>query len=250
MVDGKDTPQIGTQVTNADKAVYSDLSSAEAQQALLISIFKFFIRERKPPTYRELANERGRSPSTIHRATDELRHKGYIDEDPGSSRAGPRDITLTDRAVSWLKFKGYDLTEYLQTAMIKAHVTAVPVLGEIAAGNPILAEENAESYLTLPSEYLPIGKVFILDVAGDSMTGDGVLDGDQVLVVPYLDPKGEGEMVTALIDDAATVKRLWRDGDGYRLEPSNPDFTAIPIRAVDKVLIQGRVVGLLRWNIK
>jgi len=250
LTDGKDTRQIGAQVTNVDKTLDSDLSSAEAQQALLILIFNFFIRERKSPTYRELAAKRGRTPSTIYRAVKELRHKGYIDKDPESSRAGPRDITLTDRAVSWLKSGGYDVTEYLQTAMIKAHVTAVPVLGEIAAGNPILAEENAESYLTLPSEYLPIGKVFILDVVGDSMTGDGVLDGDQVLVVPYPDPKGKGEMVTAIIDDAATVKRLWRDGDGYSLVPSNPDFEAIPIGPADIVLIQGRVVGLLRWNIK
>jgi repressor LexA len=237
-------------VTNFDETTYSDLASAEAQQALLIAIFKFFIKKRKPPTYRELAAERGRTPSTIHRAADELRHKGYIDEDPVGSRAGPRDITLTDRAVRWLRFKGYDVTDYLQTAMIKAHVTAVPVLGEIAAGNPIFAEEDARSYLTLPAEHLPIGKIFILDVVGDSMTGDGVLDGDQVLVVPYEQPKAEGEMVAALIDDAATIKRLWRDGDGYRLEPSNPDFTPIPIRATDKFLIQGRVVGLLRWNIR
>jgi len=84
------------------------------------------------------------------------------------------------------------------------------------------------------------------------MIEDGVLDGDQVLVVPYPDPKGDGEMVVALIEGAATVKRFWRNGDAYNLEPSNssPEYKSMPIRATDKFLIQGRVIGLLRLRIR
>jgi repressor LexA len=240
---------LAPKVANTDDELYSDLASAEAQRALLIAIFKFYVAEKKSPTYRELAKLMARTISTIHRAARELRTKGYIDEDPESSRAEARNIVLTEYAVGWLKFIGHDVTDYLEATTIKDLVRAIPVLGEIAAGNPILTEGNVESYMALPAGQLPLGKIFALNVVGDSMTGDGVLDGDQVLIVPYSSPKGEGEMVVALIEDAATVKRLWRDGHGYRLEPSNPDFDPIMITAADRFLIQGRVVGLLRWNI-
>jgi repressor LexA len=126
------------------------------------------------------------------------------------------------------------------------------VLGEIAAGNPIFDDGNIREQVILPAHHLPIGEVYILDVVGHSMIEDGVLDGDQVLVVPYADPKGNGEMVVALVEGAATVKRLWRNGDEYYLKPSNssPEYKSMLIRATDKFMIQGRVIGLLRWKIR
>lgn len=134
-------------MANTDDELYSDLASAEAQRALLIAIFKFYVAEKKSPTYRELAKLMARTISTIHRAARELRTKGYIDEDPESSRAEARNIVLTEYAVGWLKFIGHDVTDYLEATTIKDLVRAIPVLGEIAAGNPILTEGNVESYV-------------------------------------------------------------------------------------------------------
>lgn len=135
--------------------------------------------------------------------------------------------------------------------MTKHDIRAVPVLGEVKAGNPMYADGNIRDYVALPDRHLPIGDVFVLDVIGDSMIGDGILDGDQVLIVPYHEPKGKGEMIVALIDDAATVKRLYRspDGSSFQLEPSNPAYESTIIRA-DEFLIQGRVIGVMRWKIK
>jgi SOS-response transcriptional repressor LexA len=190
--------------------------------------------------------------SNIHRAVGELRQKGYIENCEDGVPAEARDLELTDRALSWLRLQRYDISRYARTSMIKDYIRAIPVLGEIAAGNPIFDDGNIRGQVILPAQHLPIGEVYILDVVGHSMIGDGVLDGDQILVVPYPDPKGDGEMVVALLEGAATVKRLWRNGDLYNLEPSNssPEYKTMPIDAADKFTIQGRVIGLLRWRIR
>lgn len=236
-------------MTNYDDSPYWDLAYATRQQALLISILQFYLENGKSPNYRELGRTMKTATSNIHRAAKELRHKGYIEKTAEGSRAEARDLTLTDRALNWLRLQGYEISRYARTAVIKDYIRAIPVLGEIAAGHPIFDDGNIREHVILPAQFLPLGEIFILDVVGDSMMGDGVLHGDQVLVVPYPNPKGEGEMVAALVDDAATVKRLWRDSNGYRLEPSNPQFKPIIIHATDAVVIQGRIVGLLRWRI-
>ena len=99
----------------------------------------------------------------------------------------------------------------------------------------------------MPARHLPIGNVFLLKVIGDSMTGDAILEGDQVIIVPYLGtPKGEGEIVVALIDNDATVKHLYSHGETYRLESSNPQYQARIIKEGDNFYIQGRVIGIVR----
>jgi SOS-response transcriptional repressor LexA len=89
----------------------------------------------------------------------------------------------------------------------------------------------------------------MLGVKGRSMMGeDGILDGDQIIVVPYPEPKGEGEIVVAAVNGEETVKRLWRQGNTWRLQPSNPEFEEIPLKEGDR--ITGRVIGVVRWSIK
>ncbi len=99
----------------------------------------------------------------------------------------------------------------------------------------------------MPARDLPIGTVFLLKVSGDSMTGDGILDGDQVIVVPFREtPRGRGEVVVAVVDNDATVKHLFSDGETYRLEPSNDQYSARIIEDGDNFYIQGRVIGVMR----
>jgi repressor LexA len=239
-------------MTNADDSPYYDLQFAGRQQAVLIEILQFYLKHGKSPTYRELEGTMRTSRSNIHRAVGELRQKGYIEKGEVGIPAEARELELTDRSLSWLRLQGCDISRYARISVIKDYIRAIPVLGEIAAGNPIFDDGNIRGQVILPAQHLPIGEVYILDVVGHSMIEDGVLDGDQVLVVPYPDPKGDGEMVVALIEGAATVKRFWRNGDAYNLEPSNssPEYKSMPIRATDKFLIQGRVIGLLRWRIR
>jgi repressor LexA len=239
-------------MTNADDSSYEDLRSAARQQAVLIEILQSYIKHGKSPTYRELERSMRTTRSNIHRAVGELRQKKYIEKGEDGIPAGARELELTDRSLSWLRLQGYDISRYTRTSEIKDYIRAIPVLGEIAAGNPIFDDGNIRGQVILPAHHLPIGEVYILDVVGHSMIEDGVLDGDQVLVVPYQEPRGNGEMVVALVEGAATVKRLWRNGDEYTLKPSNssPEYEPIPIRASDKFAVQGRVIGLLRWEIR
>jgi repressor LexA len=235
-------------MANYDKSSDIDPKLTPRQEVALIEILKFDRNRGKPPTIRELARAMGKAHSNIHGVVVKLKDKGYVEPEEVGSRAEPRDIVLTVRAIEWLRSSGMDVSRYTQP-MIRDFVRAVPVLGEVAAGNPRDADGNIREYLTLPAQYLPIGDVFVLDVKGDSMIGDGVLDGDQVIVVQYPEPRGNGEMVAALVGDSATIKRLWRDKEFYRLEPSNPDFEATIIYPEDRAAIQGRVVGVLRWKV-
>jgi repressor LexA len=239
-------------MTNADDSVYYDLQSAARQQSVLIEVLQFYLKHGKSPTYRELERTMRTGKSNIHRAVGELRQKGYIEKGEQGIPAEARELELTDRSLGWLRLQGLDISRYARISIIKDYIRAIPVLGEIAAGNPIFDDGNIRGQVILPAHHLPIGEVYILDVVGHSMTEDGVLDGDQVLVVPYPDPKGDGEMVVALIEGAATVKRLRRSGDMYTLVPANssPEYKPIHIRATDRFVIQGRVIGLLRWRIK
>ena len=129
---------------------------------------------------------------------------------------------------------------------------AVPLLGEVGAGNPISAdsyyipEDDVEEYVPLPARNLPIGPVFMLRVRGDSMIGDHILNGDQVIVVPYSGQlAGNGEIVLALVNNDATVKHLKIQDGKYHLEPSNSAYST-QVEDPENVHIQGRVIGLLR----
>lgn len=126
----------------------------------------------------------------------------------------------------------------------------VPLLGNVAAGAPILANEGIIEYLPIPPQYARQNAVFAMRVRGDSMIGDGILDGDYIYVAPEAEPEN-GDMVVVLIGDETMVRRLRHEGSAIRLESSNPAYTALVLEEdAEQVTIQGKVIGTARWDIK
>ena len=126
--------------------------------------------------------------------------------------------------------------------LLRREVVNVPVLGRVAAGEPLFAQENIESYFPIPAEYMPNQEAFILQVKGDSMVNAGILDGDHIMVKsqPTAD---NGDVVVALIDDSATVKTFYKETNCYRLQPEND--TMDPIIVKDCTIL-GKVFGVMR----
>jgi SOS-response transcriptional repressor LexA len=147
-----------------------------------------------------------------------------------------------------------DVDTFEQRGTTKPDFRRVPLLWKVAAGKPMLADEdNVRDYLAMPTQHVRGDEIFMFEVSGDSMAGeDGVLDGDYVIV----DRRGswkDGDMVVVLVggdEGAATVKRLWREGAYFRLESSNPAYKAEFLREEDEPTIQGKVIGVVRWHIK
>ena len=129
--------------------------------------------------------------------------------------------------------------------MVRREVVNVPILGQVAAGQPLLAVENVSNYFPIPSEYLPNEETFMLTVKGESMVNMGIYEGDQIIVKKQ-STAANGEVVVALVDDSATVKRFYKENGHIRLQPEN-DFMD-PI-IVDDCEILGKVIGLIRMNI-
>ncbi len=120
----------------------------------------------------------------------------------------------------------------------------VPVVGRVAAGEPILAVENVENYFPIPAEFMPNSQTFMLNVKGESMINAGILDGDQILVQQQSTAEN-GDIVVALIDDSATVKTFYKEDGYYRLQPEND--TMEPIIVKDDLKILGKVIGVFRF---
>jgi len=178
-----------------------------------------------PPSVREIGDAVGlHSPSSVHAQLATLAEKGLLAKDPTK----PRAITLHRRPAG--------------TAAKRSSTTEVPLVGRIAAGGPILAEQNLEDSMTLPRDLVGSGTLFALTVRGDSMTGAGIMDGDTV-VVRQQNTADDGEIVAALIDDEATVKRLARRGGRVRLIAENPSYDDI---VPDELSLLGKVVAVLR----
>ncbi len=173
-----------------------------------------------PPSVREICNAVGlSSPSTVHRYINNLEEKGYIIKADSKKRA----IKLAKQE------NGVD-------------VLSVPVVGFVAAGQPILAEENIEEYFPLPINYAKNTQMFMLKVKGESMINAGILDGDYVIVEQSQTAKN-GEIVVALLDDSATVKTFYKEKDHIRLQPENDALE--PIITTDAKII-GKVSGVFR----
>ncbi|MBU3804697.1 MAG: transcriptional repressor LexA [Candidatus Cellulosilyticum pullistercoris] len=195
-----------------------------AKQEQILNCIKQSLKDKGyPPSVRELCLAVGlSSTSTVHSHLNTLEKKGYIRRDPSK----PRTIEVLDEEVNW----------------ISEHVSAIPVLGKVTAGAPILAVENIEEYFPLPKQLTRHDETFMLNVRGTSMINAGIYDGDQIIVRKQ-DSANNGEIVVALIGDEVTVKRFFKEKDCVRLQPENDSMD--PIYCED-VHILGKVIGLIR----
>ncbi len=185
-----------------------------------------------PPTYREIGDALGiASTNGVADHVKALIKKGYLKKiDPGPDGAGvARGLQLTDKAGT--KRRGA--------------VVSVPLVGSVAAGQPILAEENYERTLHFDRGLVPDGVIFALQVRGESMIEEGIHDGDFVIVKQQSTARN-GDIVVALVDGDATVKHFFREGARIRLQPANADMEPIYVDSTNTTLIQGLVVGVYR----
>lgn len=194
------------------------------QQEILDYIKDEILKKGYPPTVREICETvHLKSTSSVHSHLETLEKNGYIRRDPTK----PRAIEICD-----------DSFQVVRTEMV-----SIPVIGNVAAGLPILAEENIEEYFPVPADVVPKGESFILNVRGESMVNVGILDGDRVFVNSCA-TANNGEIVVALIDDSATVKTYYKEDGHIRLQPENDTIDPI---IVDNCQILGRVYGVLRF---
>jgi repressor LexA len=194
----------------------------DRQQTVLTFVEEFCSRQGYPPTVREVAAAFGIQPRAAADHLTALKRKGYLHREPGVSRG----LSLALRSVG--------------------PVVEVPVLGRIAAGQPLLSSENVEETLPLPSSWVQGEEVFLLKVTGESMAP--VILPDDLVMVRAQARVGRGEIAVVLVDDEATLKRVYEEAGGLVLKGDNPDFTPLrfsPEEAVD-VKILGKVVGVYR----
>ena len=202
------------------------------QQAVLDCIEDCIREKGYGPTVREVCETLGlSSPSTVHVHLKALEEKGYIKRDPLKSRS----IALT-----YHLDRDDDASDVVSPTFSK--VVNVPLVGNVAAGSPILAEENITDTITLPTDIVGDSPSFLLSVRGESMIEAGINDGDYV-VVKEQPVANNGDIVVAIIDDGATVKRFFREADHIRLQPENS--TMDPIITTD-CSIAGKVVAVFR----
>lgn len=193
------------------------------QQQILEYIKDEILKRGYPPAVREICEAVNlKSTSTVHAHLERLEKNGYIRRDPTK----PRAIEIVD-----------DSFQQVRTEMV-----SIPVVGRVAAGEPILAEQNIESYFPVPASMVPNGDSFVLNVKGDSMINAGIFSGDQIFV-HACDTAKNGDMVVALVDDSATVKTFYKESDHIRLQPENDDMDPI---IVNDCQILGRVFGVFR----
>ncbi len=200
------------------------------------------IKEGYPPTIREIGGEFGFSEKAAHDHLNALEKKRYIKREDGK----PRAISILKEAdpklvtSGWLE--GQNANPVL--ANVQRDIIEIPIFGRVAAGEPLLASQNIEGTLPMPTRMLNDYECFALRIIGSSMIGVGILDGDFVIVrrQSNADP---GDIVVALVDDEATVKRFFIDGDRIRLQPENPTMQP-SIFELNEVMILGKVIGLHR----
>ncbi len=191
------------------------------QQQILDYLKKHLKQKGYPPSVREIGKAVGlSSSSTVHSHLEALEKKGYIRKDPTKPRA--------------LKIKGANNSD--------DNTFSLPLVGEIAAGSPVIAQENIESYMPLPAEIVKGDEGFILKVKGDSMIDAGIFDGDYI-VVRQQQVAQNGQTVVALLEDEATVKTFYKEKDHIRLQPENSSMEPLKVKNPS---ILGIVVAVLR----
>lgn len=193
------------------------------QQEILEYLKNQILDHGYPPAVREIcAAVNLKSTSSVHSHLATLEKNGYIRRDPTK----PRAIEIVDDE--------FNLT--------RRELRNIPIIGEVAAGQPILAEQNIAGYFPVSSDDLPSGELFVLKVRGESMINVGIYDGDQIFV-QQTPVARNGDIVVALVEDSATVKTYYKEEGRYRLQPENDTMDPI---YVDEVVILGKVVGLFR----
>lgn len=193
------------------------------QREILEYIKQEILNKGYPPAVREICEAVDlKSTSSVHSHLETLEKNGYIRRDPTK----PRAIEIID--------DNFNLT--------RREVVNVPILGNVAAGQPLLAVENIENYFPIPVELLPNKEIFMLNVRGESMINAGIYDGDQVLVQKQSDARN-GDIVVALVEDSATVKTFYKENGHFRLQPEND--TMDPIIVADCQIL-GKVFGVFR----
>jgi repressor LexA len=196
---------------------------SKKQEEILQYIKSQIIEKGYPPAVREICSAVNlKSTSSVHSHLETLEKNGYIRRDPTK----PRAIEIVDDEFN----------------MSRREMRNIPMIGQVAAGQPIFAEQNIAGYFPLLSSELPSGNLFMLDVCGESMINIGIYDGDKVIVQQTPTAKN-GDIVVALVEDSATVKTYYKEADRYRLQPENDNMEPI---YVDEVIILGKVVGLFR----
>lgn len=196
----------------------------EKQSQILEYIKSEILNKGYPPSVRDICQAVNlKSTSSVHSHLETLEKNGYIRRDPTK----PRTIEILDDNFN----------------LVRREMVNVPVVGTVAAGQPILATENIENYFPIPSEYMPNKETFLLKVKGESMINAGILDGDYILVERQNHAEN-GEMVVALVDDSATVKTFYKEEGHIRLQPENDYMDPI---ILDNVEILGKVFGVFRF---
>lgn len=196
----------------------------DKQREILEYIKSEILHKGYPPAVREICTAvHLKSTSSVHSHLETLEKNGYIRRDPTK----PRAIEILD--------DDFNLT--------RREVVNVPVVGQVAAGEPILAEQNIQDYFPIPVEYMPNAETFMLKVKGESMINAGIFSGDTVLVQRQSDARN-GDMVVALVDDSATVKTFYKENGHYRLQPENDTMDPI---IVDHCEVLGKVFGVFRF---
>ncbi|MDY3888533.1 MAG: transcriptional repressor LexA [Agathobacter sp.] len=194
------------------------------QQEILDFMKQEILNKGYPPTVRDICEAVNlKSTSSVHSHLETLEKNGYIHRDPTK----PRAIEIID--------DNFNLT--------RREVVNVPIVGRVAAGEPILAVENIENYFPIPAEFMPNQDTFMLRVKGESMINAGILDGDLIVVMKQ-DTARNGDMVVALVDDSATVKTFYKEGDHIRLQPENDTMEPI---IVPNCEILGKVFANFRF---
>lgn len=197
---------------------------SKKQQEILEYIKSEILRIGYPPAVREICEAVNlRSTSSVHAHLESLEKNGYIRRDPTK----PRAIEIIDDT--------FNLT--------RREMVNVPMVGQVAAGEPILAEQNITNYFPIPMEYMPNNETFMLTVKGESMINVGIYSGDYVLV-EQCNIARNGDIVVALVEDSATVKTFYKEEGYYRLQPENDDMDPI---IVTECQILGKVIGVFRF---
>ena len=201
---------------------YGKISSK--QREILEYIKQEILNKGYPPAVREICEAvHLKSTSSVHSHLETLEKNGYIRRDPTK----PRAIEIID--------DNFNLT--------RREVVNVPIIGQVAAGQPLLAVENIENYFPIPTEFMPNAETFMLKVKGDSMINAGIFNGDKILVQKQSDAQN-GDIVVALVDDSATVKTFYKEDGHFRLQPENDTMDPI---IVNECSILGKVFGIMRF---